>query len=73
MNRKECSLEQIFSGAQTDTDRGTPDAALHVSIQDVLNDYGVQIMSPSYEHDPDEPKVVPREQWYAAPAKGPAD
>jgi small-conductance mechanosensitive channel len=48
-------------------------SALHANIQDVFNEYGVQIMSPSYEHDPDEPKVVPREQWYAAPAKGPAD
>ena len=48
-------------------------SALHANIQDVFNEYGVQIMSPSYEDDPDEPKVVPREQWYAAPAKPPAE
>jgi hypothetical protein len=29
-------------------------------------------MSPGYEADPAEPKVVPKENWYAAPAKRPA-
>jgi small-conductance mechanosensitive channel len=43
-------------------------ADLHRHILDVFNEYGVQIMTPSYEGDPDEPKVVPRAQWYAAPA-----
>jgi len=44
---------------------------LHRNIQDVFNEYGVQIMSPNYEADPAEPKVVPRENWYAAPARPP--
>ena len=44
---------------------------LHRSIQDVFNEYGVQIMTPAYEADTPEPKVVPKEQWYAAPAKPP--
>jgi small-conductance mechanosensitive channel len=48
-------------------------SSLHANIQDVFNEYGVQIMSPAYEHDPDEPKVVPQEQWYAEPAKRPAE
>jgi small-conductance mechanosensitive channel len=43
--------------------------ALHRNVQDVFNEYGVQIMTPSYEADPPEPKVVPKQQWYAAPAK----
>jgi small-conductance mechanosensitive channel len=43
-------------------------ADLHRHILDVFNEYGVQIMTPAYEGDPDEPKVVPRAQWYAAPA-----
>ncbi len=43
--------------------------ALHANIQDVFNEYGVQIMSPQYFADPSEPKVVPRERWFAAPAK----
>jgi small-conductance mechanosensitive channel len=41
---------------------------LRANIQDVFNEFGVQIMSPNYEADPSEPKVVPREKWYAAPA-----
>ena len=44
---------------------------LHRNIQDAFNEYGVQIMSPSYRFDPEHPKIVPKEQWYAAPAKGP--
>jgi hypothetical protein len=43
-------------------------AALHRNILDVFNEYGVQIMTPAYEGDPPEPKVVAREAWYAAPA-----
>ena len=43
-------------------------AELHANIQDAFNEYGVQIMSPNYEADPDAPKVVPRNLWYSAPA-----
>jgi len=42
---------------------------LHRNIQDVFNTHGVQIMTPNYVADTPEPKVVPRDQWYAAPAK----
>jgi small-conductance mechanosensitive channel len=45
---------------------------LHRSILDVFNEYGVQIMTPAYEGDPERPKVVPKEHWYAAPAEPPA-
>ncbi len=41
---------------------------LHRNILDVFNEYGVQIMTPAYESDPKQAKLVPREQWYAAPA-----
>jgi len=44
-------------------------AALHRNILDVFNEYGVQIMTPEYESDPEHPKVVRREDWYLAPAK----
>jgi small-conductance mechanosensitive channel len=47
-------------------------AALHRNILDVFNEYGVQIMTPGYEGDPPEPKVVAKERWYTAPAAGPA-
>jgi small-conductance mechanosensitive channel len=46
-------------------------SALHANIQDVFNEYGVQIMSPQYFEDPPTPKVVPPEQWYPAPAARP--
>lgn len=42
---------------------------LHANIQDVFNEYGVQIMSPHYLGDPAQEKWVPREKWFAAPAR----
>jgi small-conductance mechanosensitive channel len=47
-------------------------AELHRHILDVFNEYGVQIMTPAYENDPDQPKVVPRRNWYASPAHDPS-
>ncbi|HEX7284757.1 MAG TPA: mechanosensitive ion channel domain-containing protein [Candidatus Angelobacter sp.] len=44
-------------------------AKLCRNILDQFNEYGVQIMTPAYERDPQESKIVPREQWYAAPAR----
>jgi small-conductance mechanosensitive channel len=45
---------------------------LHANIQDAFNEFGVQIMSPNYEADPEGRKVVPQTQWYAAPAAPPS-
>jgi len=47
--------------------------ALHANIQDVFNEYGVQIMSPHYENDPLEKVWVPKEQWFEAPAEDGVD
>ncbi|KWW20156.1 mechanosensitive ion channel protein MscS [Pseudomonas putida] len=44
---------------------------LHANIQDVFNEYGVQIMSPHYLGDPVQEKWVPRDKWFAAPAREP--
>jgi small-conductance mechanosensitive channel len=44
---------------------------LHQNVLDVFNEHGVQIMTPAYEGDPAQPKLVPKEAWYAAPAKPP--
>lgn len=44
---------------------------LHGHIQDVFNEYGVQIMSPNFVMQPDKEVVVPKERWYAKPAAGP--
>jgi small-conductance mechanosensitive channel len=41
---------------------------LHRNIQDVFNEYGVQIMSPHYVADPAEQVWVPKERWHEAPA-----
>jgi small-conductance mechanosensitive channel len=57
-----CDAPQKMASIYTD---------LHGNILDVFNEYGVQIMVPGYEGDPDQPKVVPRDQWYAAPARLP--
>ncbi len=36
---------------------------LHANIQDTFNEAGVQIMSPNYEADPAQPKLVPRDAF----------
>jgi small-conductance mechanosensitive channel len=45
--------------------------ALHQNILDVFNEYGIQIMTPAYEGDPAQPKVVPKGQWFMTPATNP--
>jgi small-conductance mechanosensitive channel len=44
---------------------------LNGNIQDVFNEYGVQILSPHYMVDPKEPQLVPKDRWYAPPAQPP--
>ena len=48
--------------------RITDVAANRANILDVFNEYGVQIMTPAYERDPEQAKVVPRDQWFMSPA-----
>ncbi len=54
----------------TDRPQKTPAlySALHRSILDVFNEYGVQIMSPAYVGDPAQEKIVARENWHLEPA-----
>jgi small-conductance mechanosensitive channel len=63
--------------AHTPLERPAPRAEvlhrLHANIQDVFNEYGVQIMSPHYVLDPKSPQVVPKDQWFAAPAQPPKE
>ena len=47
-------------------------SALHQNVLDVFNEHGVQIMTPAYEGDPEQPKLVPKDQWFTAPAKRPS-
>jgi small-conductance mechanosensitive channel len=41
---------------------------LHLNVLDVFNQYGVQIMTPHYEGDPAQLKLVPPDQLYVPPA-----
>ncbi len=52
-----CTLWSVWNGRS----RGPIILAcsLHANIQDLFNEYGVQIMSPNYVVDPAAPKVVP--------------
>jgi len=43
--------------------------SLYQNILDVFNEHSVQIMTPAYEGDPPEPKVVPKDEWFRAPAR----
>ena len=44
-------------------------ADLHANVQDLFNEYGVQIMSPHHVIDPVTPKVVRKQDWFADPAR----
>jgi small-conductance mechanosensitive channel len=46
---------------------------LHAQIQDVFNEYGVQIMSPNFKMQPEGKVWVPKGQWFAAPAARPGE
>ena len=41
---------------------------LHGNVQDMFNEYGVQIPSPHYQVQPPQVVTVPREEWYEVPA-----
>ena len=45
-------------------------ADLHRNILDTFNENGVQIMTPAYEGDPAEPKIVPPKDWFAGVTTG---
>jgi hypothetical protein len=45
---------------------------LHKNILDVFNEYNVQIMTPAYVHDPAQPKIVPKKEWFTTPARSSA-
>lgn len=39
------------------------------NIQDVFNEYGVQIMSPNFQAQPEHKVVVPKDKWFMPPAE----
>ncbi|MFL5546747.1 MAG: mechanosensitive ion channel family protein [Gemmatimonadales bacterium] len=48
-------------------------SALHSNILDLFNEHGVQIMVPAYEGDPEQPKLVPRGEWFPGPGPSASD
>jgi len=44
---------------------------LHSHIQDVFNEFNVQIMSPNFVNQPESSVMVTRDNWFAAPAVQP--
>jgi len=63
-----CIVYEINAFTRDAASLATLYTELHRNILDVFNEYGVQIMTPAYEGDPEAPKLVPREQWHLAPA-----
>jgi small-conductance mechanosensitive channel len=59
--------ELVAHGAVT-ASRSTLLSRLHEHILDTFNEYGVQIMSPNFEGQPDRPAIVDRSNWFAEPA-----
>jgi len=44
---------------------------LYAQIQDAFNEFGVQIMVPAFESQPERSVGVPKSRWFAAPAASP--
>jgi small-conductance mechanosensitive channel len=60
---------QLFAHVGRPEERFEVLSDLNGHIQDAFNEHGVQIMSPHYLADPPTAKTVPREAWFAAPAR----
>jgi small-conductance mechanosensitive channel len=59
----------LYVSLERQEDRLVTMDGLQANIQDLFNEHGVQIMSPNYVIDPAAPKVVAKQNWFAAPAR----
>jgi small-conductance mechanosensitive channel len=59
---------ELFANIDRPLDKVHTLSRLHAGIQDVFNEYGVQIMSPHFLGQPAEPVLVRKDNWHAAPA-----
>jgi small-conductance mechanosensitive channel len=59
---------QLLAHLEDPKSRAAVLSELNAQIQDAFNEYGIQIMAPQYESQPEKPVVVPKSKWYAAPA-----
>lgn len=62
---------ELFATLRDPATRFAAISALHAQIQDTFNGYGVQIMSPHFETQPEAPLTIRPEHWYPAPAPTP--
>ena len=62
---------ELFVSIEKAIERVPIQSALHAAIQDVFNEHGVQIMSPHFLGQPAQAVVVPKADWYKAPARPP--
>ncbi len=60
---------ELFVSIDRPMERIAIQSALHAAIQDAFNEYGVQIMSPHFLGQPDQAVVVPKADWFKAPAR----
>lgn len=63
-----CVTYEINVYCSTPEKRLALTSALHQNILDIFNENNVQIMTPAYEGDPAQPKVVPKDKWFTPPA-----
>jgi small-conductance mechanosensitive channel len=66
-----CLMVQLLPIARPE-ERPVVLSELHGHIQDIFNEHGVQIMSPHFMMQPPQPVVVPKSDWFAAPATPPS-
>jgi small-conductance mechanosensitive channel len=62
---------QLLAHLEDPKRRATVLSELNAQIQDAFNEYGIQIMAPQYEAQPEKPVIVPESKWYAEPALAP--
>ncbi|MBQ0944731.1 mechanosensitive ion channel [Ideonella sp. 4Y16] len=62
---------ELFAHIDQPLERVAILSALHAAIQDAFNRHGVQIMSPHFLAQPEQPVVVPPARWWTPPARPP--
>lgn len=60
---------ELFVSIDRAIERIPIQSALHAAILDAFNEHGVQIMSPHFRSQPDQPVLVPKSDFYRAPAR----
>ena len=66
-----CLMVQLLPLARPE-ERPMVLSELHGHIQDIFNEHGVQIMSPHFMMQPPQSMVIPKSDWFPAPASDPS-